>query len=430
MADKEYDIETNALHAGYDPESNKGSRAPPIYPTVAYNFQDTEQASNLFALKSPDFPGQIYSRLTNPTYEVLERRIAKLEGGIAAASTSSGQAATTLSLLTIASSGDKIVASKALYGGTITLFDLTFSEKFGIDVEFVDPDPESFQEAIDEKTKAVFGETIGNPKLNVLDIEEVANVAHENDVPLFVDNTFATPHLANPIEWGADIVTHSATKWLSGHGTVMGGLVTDSGNFDWSEGDFPEITDIDEGYRGGLNYWEEFEELSYITKLKSRFTRDLGSCMSPFNAFLILQGLETLHVRMERHSENAEKVAEFLEDHPKVDWVAYPGLSDHPTHGLAKKYLKNGYGGMVGFGVKGGADAGSEFIENLELFSHLANVGDAKSLAIHPWSTTHSQLTPEQRREGGVTEDFVRLSVGIENEGDILEDLDQALKEV
>ena len=430
MSDEEYDIETDALHAGYDPKENRGSRAPPIYPTVAYNFQDTEQASNLFALKSPDFPGQIYSRLTNPTYEILEKRVAKLEGGVAGASTSSGQAATTLALLTIASSGDKIVASKELYGGTITLLDLTFSKKFGIDVEFVEPDPESFQDAIDDRTKAVFGETIGNPKLNVLDIEEVANVAHENNVPLFVDNTFATPYLSNPLKWGADIVTHSATKWLSGHGTVMGGLVIDSGSFDWSEGDFPEITDIDEGYRGGLNYWEEFEELSYITKLKSRFTRDLGSCMSPFNAFLILQGLETLHVRMDKHSENAKKVAEFLKEHPKVNWVTYPGLPDHPTHDLAEKYLKNGYGGMVGFGIEGGADAGSEFIENLKLFSHLANVGDAKSLAIHPWSTTHSQLTPEQRREGGVTEDFVRLSVGIENSEDILEDLDQALKEV
>ncbi len=429
MANEEFRKETKALHAGQNPEDHNRSRAPPIYPTVAYNFKDTEQAADLFAIEPPEFPGQIYSRFTNPTYEILEERIAELEGGIAAASTSSGQAATTLALLTIASSGDKIVASKTLYGGTVTLFDLTFSDKFGIDVEFVDPEPSNFEEAIDDRTKAVFGETIGNPELNVLDLEETAKVAHENNIPLFVDNTFATPHLANPIDWGADIVTHSATKWLGGHGTVLGGLVTDSGNFDWSEGEFPEITELDEGYRGGLNYWEEFQELSYIVKLKSRFTRDLGSCMSPFNAFLILQGIETLPLRMEKHSENGRKVAEFLQEHSEVDWVSYPGLSDHPTNENAEKYLQNGYGGMVGFGIKGGAESGKRFIDSLDLFSHLANVGDAKSLAVHPWSTTHSQLTPEQRREGGVTEDFIRLSVGIENTQDIIEDLDTSLKE-
>lgn len=428
MNNKKYKFETNTLHAGQDPESENRSRAPPIYPTVAYNFEDTEQAADLFAIKPPEFPGQIYSRFTNPTYEILEKRIAELEGGIAAASTASGQAATTLALLTIASSGDKIVASKTLYGGTVTLFDLTFSDKFGIDVEFVEPEPENFAKAIDERTKAVFGETIGNPKLNVLDIEKISKITHESNIPLFIDNTFATPYLSNPFDWGADIITHSATKWIGGHGTVLGGLVIDSGQFDWSSGNFPEITEIDSGYRGGLNYWEEFQELSYIVKLKSRYTRDLGPCMSPFNAFLLLQGLETLHLRMEKHSENAKKVAEFLKEHSKVDWVVYPGLSSHPTHDLAEKYLHNGYGGIVGFGIKGGSTAGKKFIENLNLFSHLANVGDAKSLAVHPWSTTHSQLSPEQRREGGVTEDFIRLSVGIENTDDILEDLDQALR--
>lgn len=428
MVDNKYRFGTSAIHAGQESESDTRSRAPPIYPTVAYNFEDTEQAADLFAIRPPEFPGQIYSRFTNPTYEMLEKRIATLEGGISAAATASGQAATTLSLLTIASSGDKIVASKSLYGGTITLLDLTFQKKFGIDVEFVEPSPENFAEAIDENTKAAFGETIGNPKLNVLDMEEVAKIAHESNVPLFIDNTFATPYLSNPFDWGTDIVTHSATKWIGGHGTVVGGLVIDSGNFDWSEGNFPEITETDPGYRGGLNYWEEFGKLSFIVKLKSRYTRDLGPCMSPFNAFLFLQGLETLHLRMDRHSENALEVAEFLEDHPKVNWVTYPGLPEHPTHDLAKKYLENGFGGVVGFGIEGGAEAGRKFIEKLDLFSHLANVGDAKSLAIHPWSTTHSQLTPEQRREGGVTEDFVRLSVGIEDSQDILEDLDQALE--
>lgn len=431
MTEKEdYRFNTSTLHSGQEPEKETRSRAPPIYPTVAYNFESTEQAADLFALESPEFPGQIYSRFTNPTYETLEKRIATLENGVAAAATSSGQAATTLALTTIASTGDNIIASKTLYGGTVTLFDLTFPNKFGIDVKFVEPSPENFAEAIDEDTKAVFGETIGNPKLNVLDFEEVSKVAHDNDVPLFIDNTFATPYLCNPFDWGADVVTHSATKWIGGHGTVVGGLVVDSGKFDWTEGDFPEITEEDPGYRGGLNYWNEFGELSYIVKLKSRYTRDFGSCMSPFNAFLFLQGLETLHLRMERHSENALKVAEFLEDHPKAKWVAYPGLPGHPTHNLAKKYLEKGNGGMVGFGIEGGAESGKKFIESLELFSHLANVGDAKSLAIHPWSTTHSQLTPEQRREGGVTEDFVRLSVGIEDSEDILEDLDQALEGV
>ncbi|KXB05341.1 O-acetylhomoserine aminocarboxypropyltransferase [candidate division MSBL1 archaeon SCGC-AAA382A13] len=428
MTEKKYEFETNALHAGQNPDTETRSRAPPIYPTVAYNFKNTKQAADLFAIRPPEFPGQIYSRFTNPTCETLEKRITRLEKGIAAASTASGQAATTLALLTIASSGDKIVASKTLYGGTVTLFDLTFSKKFGIDVEFVEPNPESFANAIDDQTKALFGETIGNPNLNILDIEEIGKIAHEANIPLFIDNTFATPYLCAPFDWNTDIIIHSATKWIGGHGTVLGGLVVDSGQFNWTGGNFPEITETDLGYRGGLNFWNEFGELSYIVKLKSRYTRDFGPCMSPFNAFLLLQGLETLRLRMDKHSENAIKVAEFLEDHPKVNWVAYPGLSSHETHNLAEKYLQNGYGGIVGFGISGGAKAGKKFIENLELFSHLANVGDAKSLAIHPWSTTHSQLTENQRKESGVTEDFIRLSVGIENLHDILEDIDQALR--
>lgn len=427
---KEYGLNTQALHAGQKPDPTTRARAVPIYQTVAYNFKDAEQAANLFALKAPDFPGGIYNRFTNPTYEVLEERIAALEGGIAAASLASGQAATLLSILTIASTGDNIVSSKTLYGGTYTLFDLTFPKKFGIGVKFVEPSPEKFKDAIDENTKAIFAETIGNPKLNVLDIEGVAAVAHEAGIPLILDNTFPTPYLCRPFEWGCDIVMHSATKWIGGHGTSIGGLVVDSGNFDWANGKFPDITEDDLAYRGGLNYLDEFGKLAYIVKLKSRFTRDLGPCMSPFNAFLFLLGLETLPLRMERHSENALAVAEFLKEHPKVNWTIYPGLSDHPTHNLACKYLKGGFGGIVGFGIEGGLEAGKKFIDSLKLFSHLANVGDAKSLAIHPASTTHSQLTPEQQREAGVTEDFVRLSIGIENAEDIIEDIEQALAEV
>ena len=426
-SEKKYGFNTLALHSGYTPDSVTRARAVPIFQTASYVFNSTEQAANLFALQGPDFPGEIYNRFTNPTYESLEARVSALEGGLAGAALSSGQSATFMSILTIANCGDNIVASKTLYGGTYTLFDLTFSKKFGIKVTFVDPTPEGFAAAIDQNTKALFAETIGNPKLNVLDIEGVAKVAHDAGVPLIIDNTFPTPYLCKPIEHGADIVVHSATKWIGGHGTSIGGLVVDGGKFDWRGDKFPEISEDDPSYRGGLNYLDEFGALSYIVKLKSRFTRDLGPCMSPFNAFLFLQGLETLALRMERHSENAMSVANFLKDHPKVTSVIYPGLSDHPTHENALKYLKGGFGGMVGFCIKGGAEAGRAFIEKLELFSHLANVGDAKSLAIHPATTTHSQLTHEQQEEAGVTEDFVRLSVGIETIIDILADLDQAL---
>nr|MBF0221918.1 O-acetylhomoserine aminocarboxypropyltransferase/cysteine synthase [Desulfobulbaceae bacterium] len=422
-----YGFNTKALHSGYTPDPITRARAVPIHQTTAYTFSSTEQAANLFALKGPDFPGEIYNRFTNPTYETLETRITDLEGGLAAASLSSGQAATFMSILTIANSGDNIVASKTIYGGTFTLFDLTFPKKFGINVRFVDPTPENFSKAIDGKTKAIFAETIGNPKLNVLDIEGVSGAAHEAGIPLIIDNTFATPYLCQPFSHGADIIMHSATKWICGHGTSVGGLVVDSGKTNWGTGKFPELSEDDPSYRGGLNYLKEFGQLAYIVKLKSRFTRDLGPTMSPFNAFLFLQGLETLALRMERHSENALAVARFLENHPKVNKVIYPGLPDHPTYQFAQKYLQNGFGGMVGFGINGGVSAGQKFIDSLGLFSHVANVGDAKSLAIHPASTTHSQLSHEQQAEAGVTDDFIRLSVGIENIEDILADLDQAL---
>ncbi|WGI17094.1 O-acetylhomoserine aminocarboxypropyltransferase/cysteine synthase [Methanonatronarchaeum sp. AMET-Sl] len=426
---KKYQIETKAIHSGKEASQPGRSSSIPIHPTVAYNFENSEQAADLFAMKPPEFPGQIYSRFTNPTYEAFEQRMTELENGLLAASTASGMAANTLSLLTFLETGDKILATNTLYGGTVTLFDITLPKKFNINVEWTEPEPQKIQQKIDKDTKAIFAETIGNPKLNVLDIEKTAKIAEENNIPLIIDNTFATPYLCKPIDWGSHIVTHSATKWIGGHGTVLGGIVIDSGNFNWPEGNYPAITDTDPGYRGGLNFWNEYKEKAYITKLKGRYLRDFGSCISPFNAFLLLQGLETLHLRMERHSENAQATAEYLQDHPKVEWVAYPGLKNHPTHKQAKKYLQNGYGGMIGFGIKGGAESGKKFIESLELFSHLANVGDAKSLAIHPWSTTHSQLTPEQRKAGGVTEDFIRLSIGIENQNDIIEDISNALKE-
>jgi len=427
MTKPTYGFNTRALHSGYSPDPTTRARAVPIYQTASYSFDSTKQAANLFALQSPDFPGEIYNRFTNPTYEALEARLASLEGGLAAAALSSGQSATFMALLTIAGNGDNIVASNSIYGGTYTLFDLTFRQKFGIDVRFVEPEPKQIREAIDGNTKAVFAETIGNPKLNVLDIEGAAAVAHDAGIPLIIDNTFATPFLCRPFEHGADLIIHSATKWIGGHGTSIGGLVVDSGKFNWDNGKFPDLTTDDPSYRGGLNYLKEFGQLSYIVKLKSRFTRDLGPCMSPFNAFLFLQGLETLALRMERHCQNAMAVANFLKNHPKVRKVIYPGLADHPSRIQAEKYLPNGFGGMVGFDIEGGLAAGMEFIESLKLFSHLANVGDAKSLAIHPASTTHSQLNAEQQLAAGVSEDFIRLSIGIENIEDIIADLDQAL---
>lgn len=420
---KQFGFDTLAVHGGQEPDPTTGSRAVPIYQTTSYVFKDTEHAARLFGLQ--EF-GNIYTRIMNPTTDVVEKRVALLEGGIAALAVSSGQAAISLALLNLARCGDEIVAASSLYGGTYTLFTSTFP-KFGVTVRLVDPsDPENFRSAINEKTKAVFAETIGNPKLDVLDLEAVASIAHEAGVPLVVDNTVASPYLLKPIKHGADIVVHSLTKFIGGHGTSIGGIIVDSGNFDWTGGRFPDLTEPDPSYHG-LRYAETFGALAYIIKARVQLLRDVGTSLSPFNAFLFLQGLETLHLRMERHTQNAQAVAEFLSTHPSVDWVNYPGLADHPSHELAKKYLKKGSSALVGFGINGGRAAGRRFIESLELFSHLANIGDAKSLAIHPASTTHSQLTPEEQARTGVSDDFIRLSLGLEDKEDLLADLSMAL---
>ncbi|EKP95723.1 PLP-dependent aspartate aminotransferase family protein [Thermaerobacter subterraneus] len=422
---REYSIETLAVHAGQAPDPATGSRAVPLYQTTSFVFQDTDHAAQLFNL---DEPGNIYTRISNPTTEVFEKRMAYLEGGVAAVATASGQAATTLAITNITRAGEEVVASSSLYGGTYQLFANTFKD-LGITVRFVDPsDPENFRRAINERTRCIYAEIIGNPKLDVLDVEAVARIAHQHGIPLIVDNTFATPYLCRPFEWGADIVVHSATKWIGGHGTSIGGVVVDSGRFDWGNGKFPRLVEPDPGYHG-ISYWNDFGTLAYITKLRVHLLRDVGACLSPFNAWLFLQGLETLHVRMDRHCENALALALWLKEHPAVAWVAYPGLPDHPTHHLAQKYLRPGrYGSMIVFGVKGGLEAGRRFIDNLSLWSHLANVGDTKSLVIHPASTTHQQLTSEQRLAAGVPDDLVRLSVGIEGLADLQADLDRGLR--
>lgn len=420
--DKPLGFDTLATHAGQVPDPTTGSRAVPIYQTTSYVFEDADHAARLFGLQQP---GNIYTRLMNPTTDVLEQRVAALEGGIGALATSSGQAAETLAILNIASAGDEIVSSASLYGGTYNLFYHTLP-KFGITVRFVENNPESYKAAITPKTRAIFAETIGNPKGDVLDIEAVAAVAHEAGIPLIVDNTFATPYLCRPFDYGADIVIHSLTKFLGGHGTSIGGIIVDSGKFDWTNGKFPELTEPDPSYHG-LRYVEAVGPAAYITKARTQLMRDIGPCISPFNSFLILQGIETLSLRMERHSQNAMRIAQYLQEHPKVTWVNYPGLPDHPTYELTKKYLPKGAGAIVTFGVQGGLEAGRKLINNLELFSLLANVGDAKSLVIHPASTTHQQLTEEQQRETGVTPDLVRLSVGIEDVEDLIADLQRAL---
>jgi len=421
---QQYGLETLAVHGGQEPDPTTNARAVPIYQTTSYVFNDTEHAANLFALK--EF-GNIYSRIMNPTQDVFEKRVAALEGGVGALATSSGQAAITYSILNIAKAGDEIVSSSSLYGGTYNLFQHTLP-KLGITVRFVDPsDPENFKKAINEKTRAVFGEIIGNPKMDVLDVEAVAKVAHDAGVPLIVDNTLATPYLCRPIEFGADIVVHSATKFIGGHGTSIGGVIVDSGKFDWTNGKFPELTEPDPSYHG-VSYTEAVGPLAYIIKARVQLLRDIGASISPFNAFLFLQGLETLHLRMERHSENALRVARFLQEHELVEWVSHPGLEGHPSYEKAKKYLPKGQGAIFTFGIKGGLEAGKKLIENLRLFSHLANVGDAKSLVIHPASTTHQQLTEEEQLSAGVTPELVRLSVGIESVDDLIADLDQALK--
>ncbi|MFS8544432.1 MAG: O-acetylhomoserine aminocarboxypropyltransferase/cysteine synthase, partial [Limnochordales bacterium] len=418
-----YTWEPLAIHGGQAPDPPTGSRAVPISQPTSYVFADTRHAQELFAL---DEAGNIYSRIGNPTVDVLEKRVAQLEGGVAGVAFASGQVAMTSAILTLAGSGDEIVAAAHLYGGTYTLLAATLAQ-LGITVKFVDPtDPDNFRRAMTERTKAVIGETIGNPRLSLLDIEAVARIAHEHGVPLIVDNTFATPFLCRPIEWGADIVVHSATKWLGGHGTSIGGIVVDGGRFDWGNGRFPLLTEPDPTYHG-LRFHREFGTLAFATRLRTRILRDVGGCMSPFNAFLILLGVETLPVRMERHCENALRVAQHLEEHPAVEWVLYPGLPSHPQYALAEKYLPRGAGAMVVFGIKGGAAAGARLIDRSVLWSHLANVGDAKSLIIHPASTTHQQLSPEEQAQAGVSPDLVRLSVGLEGVADLIAELDDSL---
>ncbi|WP_017811091.1 MULTISPECIES: homocysteine synthase [Paenibacillus] len=419
-----YLLETLAIHAGQEIDPTTFSRAVPLYQTSSYGFRDSEHAANLFALK--EF-GNIYTRLMNPTTDVFEKRIATLEGGVGALATASGQAAITFSILNIAGAGDHIVSAASLYGGTYNLFANTLP-KLGIEVQFVNSDdPENFRAAINERTKALYAETVGNPLGNVLDIEAVAAIAHEHGIPLIVDNTFPSPYLLRPIEHGADVVVHSATKFIGGHGTSIGGVIVDGGKFDWTANDkFPGLTQPDPSYHG-LVYSDALGPLAYITKARVQLMRDLGAPISPFNAWLLLQGLETLHLRMERHSENAQQVAEYLEQHPDVEWVSYPGLSSHASYKLADKYLTRGKGAILTFGIRGGAAAGQKLIGNVKLFSHLANVGDSKSLIIHPASTTHQQLNEEQQLAAGVNPELIRLSVGTENIRDLIQDLEQAI---
>ncbi|MCR8633162.1 homocysteine synthase [Paenibacillus radicis (ex Xue et al. 2023)] len=417
-------LETLAVHAGQQIDPTTLSRAVPIYQTTSYGFRDTEHAANLFALK--EF-GNIYTRVMNPTTDVFEQRVAALEGGVGALGVASGQAAITYSILNIAGAGDEIVSAASLYGGTYNLFSNTLS-KLGINVTFVDPsDPENFRKAITNKTKALYAETVGNPKGDVLDIEAVAAIAHENGIPLIVDNTFPSPYLLRPIEHGADIVVHSATKFIGGHGTSIGGVIVDGGKFDWAaNGRFPGLTEPDPSYNGVV-YTEAVGPLAYIIKARVQLLRDLGGALSPFNSFLLLQGLETLHLRLERHSSNALKVAQYLEQHEDVEWVSYPGLESHPSYKLAQKYLPKGQGAILTFGIKGGIEAGKRLIHSVQLFSHLANVGDSKSLIIHPASTTHQQLNEEEQAAAGVTSGLIRLSIGTEAIDDILFDLEQAI---
>jgi O-acetylhomoserine (thiol)-lyase len=416
---------TLAIHAGQAVDPTTHSRAVPIYQTTSYLFDDADHAARLFALQ--EF-GNIYSRIMNPTVDVFEKRIAALEGGAAALALSSGQAAETLAILTLAKAGDEIVSTTSLYGGTYNLFHYTLP-RLGIDVRFADAaDYDGLRKAISPQTKAVYAETLGNPKLDVLDIEKLAAIAHDNGLPLIVDNTSASPALCRPIEWGADLVLNSATKFIGGHGTSIGGILIDSGKFDWkASGRFAEFSDPDPSYHG-VSYTEAFGPLAFIIKARVQGLRDTGACLAPFNAFLLLQGTETLHLRMERHSQNALAVAKFLGQHPQVEWVNYPGLESSPYHTLARKYLPHGAGALVTFGIKGGFDAGKQFINRVKLFSLLANIGDAKSLVIHPASTTHQQLTEAEQRSTGVTPEMIRLSVGIEDVRDIQADIDQALQ--
>ncbi len=415
---------TKAVHAGHTPDPTTHSRAVPLYQTSSFTFDSTQHAADLFGLRQF---GNIYTRIMNPTTEVLEKRVAELEGGVGALAVASGQAAETLTLLTLAQAGDEIVASAELYGGTVSLFSHTL-KKLGITVHFVSPhDLNAWEDAVTTRTKAFFVETIGNPKLDIIDLASIAAISNRNGIPLVVDNTVTTPYLTRPFDNGAAIVIHSATKFIGGHGTSIGGIIVDSGTFDWAKsGRFPDFVEPDPAYHG-LKFVETFGNLAFILRARVLGLRDMGAAMSPFNAWMFLQGLETLHLRIQRHSENGLAVARYLENHSCVSWVRYPGLESSPTYGLVEKYLSKGQGALVGFGIKGGQASAVKFIESLQLFSHLANIGDAKSLVIHPASTTHEQLTDTEQQAAGVTPDFIRLSVGIEDIQDILDDLDNAL---
>jgi len=423
MADRQFGFDTLSLHAGQIPDAATGSRAVPIYQTSAYVFDSPEHAASLFNLQTF---GNVYSRLSNPTVAVFEERIASLEGGRAAVATGSGMAAQMIALLNVCEAGDEIVAARTLYGGTHTQLSVNF-QKLGIHTVFVDSsDPENFAKAITPRTKALYAETLGNPSLNVLDIEAVARIGNQAGVPLFIDNTFASPYLCRPFEWGAAICLHSATKFIGGHGTTMGGVIVESGTFSWDNGRFPSMIEPSPGYHG-VRFFETFGNFGFTMKCRMEGMRTFGPALSPFNAFLLLQGVETLSLRMDRHCSNALAVAQHLEQHPKVAWVNYPSLPNHPEHTLAKKYMPKGAGAVLSFGVKGGAAAGQTFIESVEFLSHLANVGDAKTLVIHPASTTHRQLSEEQQIAAGVPPDLIRVSVGLETLEDILWDIDQAL---
>jgi len=425
MSDQpDYRLGTKVLHAGHQPDAETNARAVPIYQTSSYVFNSSEHAANLFALAEM---GNIYTRIMNPTTDVLEQRLAALDGGVGALALASGTAAINLAVLNLARAGDNIVSTQFLYGGTYNMFNYTL-KRMGINVKFVDTsNPANIAQAIDARTKAVFTESIGNPKNNVDDFETIARIAHDNGLPFIVDNTVSTPCLFKPFDHGADIACYSLTKFIGGHGTSIGGAVVDSGNFDWSSGRFEEYTSPDPSYHG-LVYHEALGNLAYILKMRLTLLRDMGPCISPFNAFQILQGLETLHVRMPRHCENAIQVARFLEGHPALEWVNYPGLESHPDHDRARRYLPAGQGAILGFGIKGGREKGAVFIDSVKLCSHLANIGDAKTLVIHPASTTHQQLSDAEQIAAGVSPDYIRVSVGIEDVEDILADLDQALK--
>jgi O-acetylhomoserine (thiol)-lyase len=414
---------TRSLHAGYDPDPTTGARAVPIYQSTSFVFENSDHAAALFALQQF---GNIYSRIMNPTTDVLEQRVASLENGVAALATASGQAAQLLAISSLLESGDEIVSASTLYGGTYTQFDVTL-RRLGFKTIFVEPDdPENFRKAITSKTRLLYAETISNPRGNVIDIEAIAKIAHEHNIPLMIDNTFATPYLCRPIDFGADIVVHSLTKFMGGHGTSIGGIIVDSGKFPWEKGKFPGLNDPSPSYHG-MKLRETFGPIAYIIKCRVDGLRDMGPCISPFNSFLFLQGIETLGMRMDRHVSNAIAAAEFLEKHPSVEWVRFPSLPSSPYHAFAKKYLPKGAGAVFSFGIKSGYEAGKKFIDALKIFSHLANVGDARSLVIHPASTTHQQLSAEQQKAAGVEPGMVRLSVGLEDIDDILWDLDQAL---